>query len=441
MSVIAMHDHVLIVDEDAGTRSLLQAYLHKRGFRVTTTADGEGLRRALDSARPDLVVLDPMLPGADGLELCRDLRTRSSVPIIMLTARGGDADRIAGLDMGADDYLSKPFNPRELVARIKSVLRRARRLPVNLEPETVKSYCFAGWTLDLATRTLTTPEGDVEPLSRTEFKLLRVFLAHPDRVLTRDQLIELMTSGDAGPFDRAIDVQVSRLRQRLREDAREPRIIKTRRAAGYVFAVNLDQEVRLEGAHHRRGPIVSARTQPPETSCIQQAWQAHEAELRGYLRRRMPDRTEADDLLQEVFLKALRQGRAFCELEQVRAWLFQVARNSLADRLRLRREEVDLPEDLPAETHERPAVETLDQCLPRVLSELAAEDREALVLCDLEGLPQAEYARRKGIALPAAKSRVQRARKRLRARMTEACRVALNEGGQVESFVPRVPPG
>lgn len=182
---------------------------------------------------------------------------------------------------------------------------------------------------------------------------------------------------------------------------------------------------------------MSARTQPPETGCVQQAWQAHEAELRGYLRRRMPDRTGADDLLQEVFLKALRQGRAFCEVEQVRAWLFQVARNSLADRLRLRREEVDLPEDLPAETHERPAVESLDQCLPRVLSELSGEDREALVLCDLEGLPQAEYARRKGIALPAAKSRVQRARKRLRERMTEACRVALNENGQVESFVPR----
>lgn len=240
MSVIAMQDHVLIVDDDAETRSLLREYLHKRGYRVTTTADGKGLRRALDSARPDLVVLDPMLPGADGLELCRDLRTRSSVPIIMLTARGGEADRIAGLETGADDYLSKPFNPRELIARIKSVLRRVRSLPGNLRPETAKSYRFAGWTLDLATRTLTTPKGDVEPLSRTEFKLLRVFLENPDRVLARDQLIELMISRDAGPFDRAIDVQVSRLRQRLREDAREPRIIKTRRGAGYVLAAKVE---------------------------------------------------------------------------------------------------------------------------------------------------------------------------------------------------------
>lgn len=180
---------------------------------------------------------------------------------------------------------------------------------------------------------------------------------------------------------------------------------------------------------------MDARRQP--TSCVQRAWRAHEAELRRYLRRRLPEASAADDLLQEVFLKALRQGSAFCELEQVRAWLFQVARNALADRLRLRRAEVALPEDLPAETHERPAVESLDQCLPRVLSELSAADREALMLCDLEGLPQAEYARRKGIALPAAKSRVQRARKRLRERMTEACRVALDEGGQVESFVPR----
>ncbi|OGA55570.1 MAG: DNA-binding response regulator [Betaproteobacteria bacterium RIFCSPLOWO2_12_FULL_65_14] len=235
-----MQDHILIVDDDAETRSLLQAYLHKRGYRVTTTADGRGLRRALDSARPDLVVLDLMLPGADGLALCRDLRTRSSVPIIMLTARGEEADRIAGLETGADDYLSKPFNPRELVARIKSVLRRVRRSPANLEPEPVQSYRFAGWTLELAARKLTSPAGVAELLSRTEFRLLRVLLEHPDRVLTREQLIELMVSRDAGPFDRAIDVQVSRLRQRLREDAREPRIIKTRRGAGYVLAAQVE---------------------------------------------------------------------------------------------------------------------------------------------------------------------------------------------------------
>src|SRR6185503_1111650 len=179
-------------------------------------------------------------PGEDGLQLCRDLRMRSSLPVIMLTARGEETDRIVGLEMGADDYLAKPFNPRELLARIKSVLRRARALPGNLEPEAVRSFRFAGWALDVATRNLTAQDGVVVPLSGTEFKLLRVFLAHPDRVLSRDQLIESMVARDAGPFDRAIDVQVSRLRQRLRDDAREPRIIKTVRGEGYVLAAKVE---------------------------------------------------------------------------------------------------------------------------------------------------------------------------------------------------------
>jgi two-component system OmpR family response regulator len=240
MCAMATQDHILVVDDDAETRSLLQEYLQKQGYRVTPAADGKALRRALEIGRPDLVVLDVMLPGEDGLELCRDLRTRSNLPVIMLTARGEETDRIVGLEMGADDYLGKPFNPRELLARIKSVLRRARSLPENLEPEAVKSLRFAGWTLDAGTRNLTAPDGVVVPLSGTEFKLLRVFLAHPNRVLSRDQLIELMISRDAGPFDRAIDVQVSRLRQRLREDAREPRIIKTVRGEGYVLAAQVE---------------------------------------------------------------------------------------------------------------------------------------------------------------------------------------------------------
>src|SRR5687767_7479901 len=236
----APQDHILIVDDDAETRSLLQQYLQKQGYRVTGAADGRALRGALVTARPDLIVLDLMLPGEDGLQLCRDLRTRSNLPVIMLTARGEETDRIVGLEMGADDYLAKPFNPRELLARIKSVLRRARSLPGNLEPEAVKSFRFTGWSLDVATRNLTAPDGVVVPLSGTEFKLLRVFLAHPNRVLTRDQLIELMISRDAGPFDRALDVQVSRLRQRLRDDAREPRIIKTVRGQGYVLAAQVE---------------------------------------------------------------------------------------------------------------------------------------------------------------------------------------------------------
>jgi two-component system OmpR family response regulator len=239
MSAMAGQDHILIVDDDAETRSLLQKYLQKQGYRVTAAADGKALRRAVDVARPDLVVLDLMLPGEDGLQLCRDLRTRSNLPIIMLTARGEETDRIVGLEMGADDYLGKPFNPRELLARIKSVLRRARALPGNLEADAVKSYSFAGWLLDVATRNLTAPDGVVVPLSGTEFKLLRAFLVHPNRVLSRDQLIELMISREAGPFDRAIDVQVSRVRQRLRDDAREPRIIKTVRGEGYVLAAEV----------------------------------------------------------------------------------------------------------------------------------------------------------------------------------------------------------
>jgi two-component system, OmpR family, response regulator len=235
-----MQDHLLIVDDDAETRSLLQEYLQKQGYRVTSAADGKGLRSALDKAAPDLIVLDLMLPGDDGLQLCRDLRARSNVPVIMLTARGEETDRIVGLEMGADDYLAKPFNPRELLARIKSVLRRTRSLPGNLEPEAVTRMHFSGWTLETATRNLIAPDGVVIALSGTEFKLLRLFLAHPNRVLTRDQLIELMVSRDAGPFDRAIDVQVSRLRQRLREDAREPRIIKTVRGEGYVLAAQVE---------------------------------------------------------------------------------------------------------------------------------------------------------------------------------------------------------
>ena len=233
-------DHILVVDDDAETRSLLRQYLQKQGYRVSVVANGRDMRATLQTARPDLIVLDLMLPGEDGLQLCRDLRGRSNIPVIMLTARGEETDRIVGLEMGADDYLAKPFSPRELLARIKSVLRRARALPENLEPVAVRSFHFAGWTLDAETRDLTSSEGVVVPLSGSEFKLLRAFLTHPNCVLTRDQLIELIIAREAGPFDRAIDVQVSRLRQRLRDDAREPRIIKTVRGEGYVFAAHVE---------------------------------------------------------------------------------------------------------------------------------------------------------------------------------------------------------
>jgi len=235
-------EHVLIVDDDAEIRNLLREYLHENGYRVTAAADGKGLWTALKTAQPDLIILDLMLPGDDGISLCRALRARSDVPIIMLTARGGDADRIVGLELGADDYVPKPFNPRELLARVKSVLRRAKSLPPNLRREEVRSFRFAGWTLDVATRNLTSPEGVAIPLSGTEFRLLRIFLDHPNRVLTRDQLVELMLSREAGPFDRALDVQISRLRHRLGEDAKGPAIIKTVRSQGYVLAAHVESE-------------------------------------------------------------------------------------------------------------------------------------------------------------------------------------------------------
>ncbi len=233
-------DHILVVDDDTEIRNLLHEYLQKQGYRVTAVADGKGLRSAVAVSHPDLIILDLMLPGEDGLTLCRELRAKSEIPIIMLTARGDETDRIVGLELGADDYVAKPFSPRELLARIKSVLRRARALPENLKTEEFGLFRFAGWTLDGGTRNLTSPQGLVVALSGTDFRLLKIFVDHPNRVLTRDQLIDLMLSRDAGPYDRAIDVQVSRLRQRLGEDAKEPAIIKTVRGQGYVFAAHVE---------------------------------------------------------------------------------------------------------------------------------------------------------------------------------------------------------
>ena len=168
-------DHVLVVDDDAEIRALLREYLQKQGYRVTAVADGKALRATVEISRPDVIVLDLMMPGEDGLSLCRGLRAHSDVPIVMLTARGEETDRIVGLEMGADDYLAKPFNPRELLARIKSVLRRARSVPDNLKQPDAGSYRFAGWMLDVATRNLAPPDCVVVPLSGTEFRLLARF--------------------------------------------------------------------------------------------------------------------------------------------------------------------------------------------------------------------------------------------------------------------------
>jgi len=235
-------DHILVVDDDTEIRSLLRDYLQKQGYRVTAVADGRGLRAAVDTSRPDLIILDLMLPGEDGLTLCRELRARSEVPVIMLTARGEETDRIVGLELGADDYVAKPFSPRELLARIKSVLRRARSLPQNLRADEARTIAFAGWHLDTVARHLVSADGVVTSLSGAEYQLLRIFLSHPNHVLTRDQLMVLSKGRESVPFDRTIDLQVSRLRHRLGDDSSDPQIIKTVRGEGYVFAVPVKVE-------------------------------------------------------------------------------------------------------------------------------------------------------------------------------------------------------
>ena len=234
-------DHILLVDDDAEIRALLSEYLSREGFRVTAVADGRSMDEALEDNRFDLAVLDLMLPGEDGVSLCKRLRTRSILPVIMLTARGEEADRITGLEAGADDYLAKPFNPRELLARIQSVLRRSRTLPEDVTPEQARQFRFSGWKLDTLTRQLVSGVGVTTPLSGAEYRLLCVFLHHAGQVLSRDQLTEMIRGrGSHMPFDRSIDVQVSRLRQRLGDDGRVPALIRTVRGEGYVFAVPVE---------------------------------------------------------------------------------------------------------------------------------------------------------------------------------------------------------
>ena len=236
-------DHILVVDDDSEIRTLLQEYLSRHGYRVTAVPDGPAMQQVMEDARFDLVVLDVMLPGEDGISLCRKLRQHSNLPVIMLTARGEEPDRIAGLETGADDYLAKPFNPRELLARIKSVLRRARSLPQNLEAEDVRVFRFGGWHLVTATRQLQTADGVAVPLSGAEYRLLSIFLRYPGTVLSRDRLTELLRGREHTlPFDRSLDVQVSRLRQRLRDDGHEPGVIRSVRGQGYVFTLPVEVE-------------------------------------------------------------------------------------------------------------------------------------------------------------------------------------------------------
>jgi two-component system, OmpR family, response regulator len=234
--------HILIVDDHQEIRDLVSQILTKDGFRVSTAADGRQMRLRLRDHVIDLIVLDLMLPVEDGLALCRDLRAKgSTIPIIILTAKGDEIDRVLGLEMGADDYVAKPFSGRELLARIKAVLRRSRSLPPTGKNAGPSLYRFGKWTLDTARREIETDD-IVVPLSTGEYNLLMAFIEHPQRVLNRDQLLDLAKGRAAAALDRSIDLQVSRLRRKIEEDARNPEMIKTIWGDGYIFTPAIESE-------------------------------------------------------------------------------------------------------------------------------------------------------------------------------------------------------
>jgi two-component system, OmpR family, response regulator len=230
---------ILVVDDDADIRTLLGDYLRRHGFEAEGACDGASMRERLRRAEFDLVVLDLTLPLEDGLDVCRDLRTRSDVPVIMLTARGAPIDRSVGLEIGADDYVAKPFEPRELLARIRAVLRRTTGKSSAVRREATRHIRFAAWTFDPTARHIVNAAGVIVALSGSEFRLLRAFLEHPRQVLSRDQLLALTSGSDVDAFDRSIDLQVSRLRQKLRDDAKAPLLIKTIRSEGYMLACHV----------------------------------------------------------------------------------------------------------------------------------------------------------------------------------------------------------
>ena len=232
-----MMTHALLVDDDTELRTLVADYLQRYGTRVTAVASGAALRQALPDDRFDVLLLDLMLPDANGLDLCRWVRRTSNLPIIMLTAQGDPASRIVGLELGADDYLPKPFEPRELVARISAVLRRAgpRGAGGARTDAPATSLRFKGWALDRLARELRSPQQVVVALSNAEFRLLVAFIDHPRRVLSRDRLLDLTRAPGVDVTDRAIDLAVSRLRQKLADPGREPELIRTVRGEGYVF--------------------------------------------------------------------------------------------------------------------------------------------------------------------------------------------------------------
>lgn len=232
--------HLLLVDDERSIREPLAAYLGRNGFRVTQAGDAAAARERLHGYAIDLVVLDVMMPGEDGLSLCRHIRETSELPVILLTAMAEETDRIVGLEMGADDYVVKPFSPRELVARIKVILRRSGRSGgVRQRAPETGNYAFAGWVLKAGERALVDPDGVQVPLSTGEFNLMLAFSTHPHQVLSRDQLLDLAYGREANAFDRAIDNHISRLRRKVEADPKNPALIKTVWGGGYTLAADV----------------------------------------------------------------------------------------------------------------------------------------------------------------------------------------------------------
>jgi DNA-binding response OmpR family regulator len=233
--------HVIALDDDADIRRLLTEYLEQNDFRVTTVASGAELGAAMAREMVDLVILDLRLPGEDGMQIARKLREESAIPILMLTGRAEEADRVMGLELGADDYLTKPFSSRELLARIRALLRRAKaQASVADAVSKVRAYRFGGWELNVGLRKLKSPKGEPVDLTNGEFRILAAFLSAPQRILTRDQLLDLSRVHNAEVYDRAIDIQILRLRRKIEPDPAKPKFIKTERGAGYVFSVPVD---------------------------------------------------------------------------------------------------------------------------------------------------------------------------------------------------------
>ncbi|MEA9978837.1 MULTISPECIES: response regulator [unclassified Pseudomonas] len=233
---------LLIVDDDVEILDLLKRFFVKHAYEVAVACDGVAMWVAIKNERPDIIVLDVMLPGEGGLSLCQKIRAESNTPVVMLTAMSEVSDRIIGLELGADDYLTKPFDPRELLARLRSVQRRMADQPVRLAVDVRPLILFGSWQLDVTRRELRSTEGVMVPLLGGEFDLLRVFVDHPQRILTREQLLDLARGHSHEAFDRSIDVQVSRLRRKIEPDSKRPDIIRTVRNGGYIFTASVSRQ-------------------------------------------------------------------------------------------------------------------------------------------------------------------------------------------------------